>query len=166
MNPILERLYELMRERGTNAKRVCEELEMSNSAFTDWKKGKAKPGVEALTKLAEYFNVTLDYLILGKEATPEPDAPPVVVERVVYAGLDSSSPADNELCGKFHRLSPENQGKVMAYMDGMLAALPLQTSQNAQTVKDDAQSAGKPEHRPVSIEEAGQECAESALKSA
>lgn len=166
MNPILERLYELMRERGTNAKRVCEELDMSNSAFTDWKNGKAKPGVVALSKLAEYFNVSLDFLILGKETAPNPDAPPVVVERVVYAGLDSSSPADNELCGKFHRLSPENQGKVMAYMDGMLAALPLQTSQNAQTVKDDAQSAGKPEHRPVSIEEAGQECAESALKSA
>ena len=77
-----------------------------------------------MTKLAEYFNVTLDYLILGKEATPEPDAPPVVVERVIYAGMDTSSPVDNELYGKFHRLSPENQGKVMAYMDGMLAALP------------------------------------------
>ena len=130
MNPILERLYELMRERGTNAKRVCEELEMSNSAFTDWKKGKAKPGVEALTKLAEYFNVTLDYLILGKEAAPEPDAPPVVVERVVYGRMDSSDPVDNELCGKFHRLSPENQGKVMAYMDGMLAALSSSDTRN------------------------------------
>ena len=166
MNPILERLYELMHERHTNAKRVCEELGLSNSAFTDWKKGKAKPGVEALTKLAAYFNVTLDYLILGKEDAPNPDAPPVVVERVIYSGLDSSNPVDNELCGKFHRLSPENQGKVMAYMDGMLAALPLQTVQNAQTVKVDAPSAGKPEHRPVSIEEAGQECAESALMSA
>ena len=119
----LSRLEELLHENRTNAKRVCEELEMSNSAFTDWKKGKAKPGVEALARLAEYFNVSLDYLVLGKEETAEPDAPPVVLERVVYAGLDSSSPIDNELCGKFHRLSPENQGKVMAYMDGMLAAL-------------------------------------------
>ena len=130
MNPILERLYELMRERGTNAKRVCEELEMSNSAFTDWKKGKAKPGVEALTKLAEYFNVSLDYLILGKEASTEPNTPPVVVERVVYPGMDSSNPVDNELCGKFHRLSSENQGKVMAYMDGMLAALSSSDTRN------------------------------------
>ena len=165
MNPILERLYELMRERGTNAKRVCEELDMSNSAFTDWKNGKAKPGVVALSKLAEYFNVSLDFLILGKETAPNPDAPPVVVERVIYAGLDDSSPVDNELFGKFHRLSPENQGKVMAYMDGMLAALPLQSVQNAQTVQTDAPSEGKPERNPVSSEEAGLECVESGLKS-
>ena len=166
MNPILERLYELLHERHTNAKRVCEELGLSNSAFTDWKKGKAKPGVEALTKLAAYFNVTLDYLILGKEDAPNPDAPPVVVERVIYSGLDSSNPVDNELCGKFHRLSPENQGKVMAYMDGMLAALPLQSAPEAQSVRTAAPSGENSERYPVSMEESGPEYAESALKSA
>ena len=73
----LARLDELLHENRTNAKRVCEKLGMSNSAFTDWNKGKAKPGVEALVKLAEYFNVSLDYLILGKESPAAPDAPPV-----------------------------------------------------------------------------------------
>ena len=153
MSPILERLYELMRERGTNAKRVCEELDMSNSAFTDWKNGKAKPGVDSLSKLAEYFNVSLDYLILGKESVPETNAESAVVERVIYTSLDYSDPLDSEVLNKFHRLPSEHQGKVMAYIDGMLAALPVTAVQN--NTPPDVQSVEPPaaETESVSVDQ-------------
>ena len=159
MSPVLERLYELMRERGVNAKRVCEELNMSNSAFTDWKKGKAKPGVEALSKLAEYFDVTLDYLVLGKEN--ESNAEPPVAERIEYKLPDYSDMIhmiDQDILIKFHRLSSENQGKVMAYIDGMLAALPVPAMQNQNipaprnSASPAAETESKPESEPTVME--------------
>ena len=129
MSPILERLYQLMHQRGVNAKQVSETLHLSNSAFTDWKKGKANPGVDALTKLADYFDVTLDYLILGKESAPAGETVPPASEHADHSVLDSSSFLNHDLYIKFLRLPPEHQGKVMAYIDGMLAVLPVSHAQ-------------------------------------
>ncbi len=38
--------------------------------FSDWKKGKSSPKAEKLQKIADYFGVSVDYLMTGKE---EPD---------------------------------------------------------------------------------------------
>ena len=35
--------------------------------MTEWKNGKAKPSANALQKIATYFNVSVDYLLTGKE---------------------------------------------------------------------------------------------------
>ena len=129
MNPILKRLYDLMAERGTNAKQVTEALHMSASSFTDWKKGKASPGVEALSKMAPYFGVSLDYLITGHEYEPADGAreaaqPPEVPED--SNEQEVSNPMEDALLSKFRRLPLECQGSVLAYLDGMQAALSRQ----------------------------------------
>ena len=107
MNPILERLFALMEERGVNARQVTTELKMSSSSFTDWKNGKASPGVEALSKLAPYFGVSLDYLITGKESSA-----PSRKEARERAFLD-----------KLRLLPSDCRERIGTYMDGMLAAL-------------------------------------------
>jgi transcriptional regulator with XRE-family HTH domain len=116
MNPILDRLFALMEERGIKAKQVTTDLNLSNSSFTDWRKGKGSPGVEALTKMAEYFGVSLDYLILGKESESD--------FMTSQRALDFSSSIDAELIRKFNQLPAEYQSKVLSYIDGMLAVLP------------------------------------------
>lgn len=129
MNPILQRLYNLMAERGVNAKQVTEALHMSASSFTDWKKGKASPGVEALSKLAPYFGVSLDYLITGHEYEPAEGAretSPLPTEPETSNEKEASNPLEDELLSKFRRLPLECQGSVMSYMDGMQAALSRQ----------------------------------------
>lgn len=60
---MIERILNLIKSRGITAKELTTKLELSNSAITDWKKGKAKPSTEAIIKLAVYFNVTSDYLL-------------------------------------------------------------------------------------------------------
>lgn len=65
---LIDRILDLMKMRKVNAKQLTAELELSNSAITDWKKGKAKPSTEAVIKLADYFGVTTDYILLGKES--------------------------------------------------------------------------------------------------
>ena len=148
MNPILQRLYDLMAERGVNAKQVTETLHMSSSSFTDWKKGKASPGVEALSKMAPYFGVSLDYLITGHdyepaEGTPPRETPPKEPESSNQK--ESSTPVEEELLAKYRRLPADYRGNVMAYLDGMLSVIALLPQTPAPP-----QRAAQPEPKPVS----------------
>lgn len=43
---------------------------ISTGNLGDWKRGKSIPGANALKRIAENFNVSLDWLILGKEQEP------------------------------------------------------------------------------------------------
>lgn len=63
---MIERILELMKHKGITAKKLTDDLEISNSTITDWKKGKGRPSIDAIIKLSEYFNVTTDYLLTGK----------------------------------------------------------------------------------------------------
>lgn len=74
MESVTDRILLLIEQNNTNAKSILEKLELSNSAITDWKKGKAKPSASAIIKLADYFGVTTDYLLLGIPTPPEPAA--------------------------------------------------------------------------------------------
>ena len=138
-NPILHRLLDLMYEHGENAKHVTETLHMSASSFTDWKKGRASPGVEALSKLAPYFGVSLDWLITGHEyegplrARDGASSSDVPV-RPDGSGTNDSSPSsastdpmDLALLDKYRRLPPEFRRDLMTYMDGMLVVLSHQS---------------------------------------
>ena len=57
MSTILERLIMLQEQSGMNQKQLQKELGLSNSAFSDWKKGKGRPSVEALVRFSEFFGV-------------------------------------------------------------------------------------------------------------
>lgn len=59
-----KRILDLCYEHNTNPNAVCAHLGLSNATATHWKKG-AIPRESTLNKLAEYFGVTVDYL-LGK----------------------------------------------------------------------------------------------------
>ena len=61
---------DLCKSKGISCKRAAEEIGLSNSITTKWKKTGATPGGETLEKVAEYFGVTTDYL-LGKEKLEE-----------------------------------------------------------------------------------------------
>ena len=136
-NPILQRLLDIMAERSLTAKKVTEDCNMSASSLTDWKKGKASPGVEALSKLSDYFHVSTDFLIKGREFEPDPileadsgtdaeaetETEAEVIEPVMAFTppsnfMEFSSRIDNEMLSKFRRLPPEYQGKVLSYKAG------------------------------------------------
>jgi transcriptional regulator with XRE-family HTH domain len=56
-----------MKERGITAKKVATDTGLTNSLFTQWKQGLQKPSAEAIVKLSDYFGVTTDFLLKGKE---------------------------------------------------------------------------------------------------
>lgn len=56
----------LCKQKGISCKQAAEDIGLSNSITTKWKKTGATPGGNTLSKIASYFNVTTDYL-LGSE---------------------------------------------------------------------------------------------------
>lgn len=60
---VYDRIFHLMQERGVKASVVARQTGIKQSAFTEWKMGRSSPGVNALVLLADYFGVTVDYLV-------------------------------------------------------------------------------------------------------
>lgn len=58
---------ELLDENNIKTNEVAKATNIPASTFTDWKKGKSSPKPEKLQKIADYFNVSIEYLLTGKE---------------------------------------------------------------------------------------------------
>jgi len=51
-----------MDENGVNASKLTSDIGINHSSITGWKKGHAKPSYGALVRIANYFNVSVEYL--------------------------------------------------------------------------------------------------------
>lgn len=58
----IERIEELIEERGLNKKQVLSECNLSKNSFVNWKNG-IKPQASAVSVLAQYFGVSSNYLL-------------------------------------------------------------------------------------------------------
>lgn len=64
-----ERLCKLCEERKIKPNTVAKAIGLSNAVATGWKNGSIPSG-EALIKIADYFDCSVDYL-LGRTENPE-----------------------------------------------------------------------------------------------
>ena len=60
---LAERLKELRMEKGIGQNRLAKELGLSNASISYWENGKQEPSASAIFKLANFFEVSADYLI-------------------------------------------------------------------------------------------------------
>lgn len=58
---------ELCNSRGVTPYKVGKETKIASSTFSDWKNGKSKPKGDKLQAIADYFGVSVEYLMTGKE---------------------------------------------------------------------------------------------------
>lgn len=65
MMKLSERLKELRTERGITQKSVAQNLGISQTCYAGYEQGYREPDLKTLLKIADYFEVTTDYL-LGK----------------------------------------------------------------------------------------------------
>lgn len=61
----IERILALINDNGITKNKLLSDLKLSRNSFVTWGKG-AMPNSEAILKIADYFNVSTDYL-LGRE---------------------------------------------------------------------------------------------------
>lgn len=57
----------LLEEKGVTAYQVYKATGVAQSSLSDWKNGKSKPKYDKMQKIADYFGVTIDYLLTGEQ---------------------------------------------------------------------------------------------------
>jgi transcriptional regulator with XRE-family HTH domain len=60
-----DRIRELAKKKGLSLPKLEEELGFGNGTIVKW--DKAKPNIDKLKKVADYLDVSIDYLVDGKE---------------------------------------------------------------------------------------------------
>ena len=65
-----ERLVLLRKSNGLTQKKLAEEMELSELAIQNYESQRRKPAFDVLIALADYFDVSLDYLV-GRSEDPK-----------------------------------------------------------------------------------------------
>ena len=69
---IMYEIFEqLLQKYGLSAYKVSKETGITQSTLSDWKRGRSTPKTENMKKIADYFGVTVDYLMTGKDNLKE-----------------------------------------------------------------------------------------------
>lgn len=69
------RLRDLREDHDLTQAELVEQLGMHKTTYTNYEQGKREPPFELMIRLAEFYNVSLDY-IAGLTNTPRPLYPP------------------------------------------------------------------------------------------
>lgn len=93
----------LCKQNETSVSAVIQHLGMSKGSITSWKNGVVPKG-DSIIKLAEYFNVSIDYLLTGKITN------------------DTLQDDELELLSLYRALSQSGKTACKAYMNGYLNA--------------------------------------------
>lgn len=70
MDETIQRILTLIDNSGLTDKQILKELDVSNTStlITDWRTGRSKsPQIKHIIKLADFFQVTTDFLLVGVE---------------------------------------------------------------------------------------------------
>ena len=67
----VQKMYEifeqLLQKHNISAYRVAKEAGVTQTSLSNWKSGRNTPSTSTLQKIADYFGVTIDYLMTGEE---------------------------------------------------------------------------------------------------
>lgn len=74
-------IFETLCEKsGVTPYKIGKETGIATSTLSDWKNGKSTPKQDKLKLIADYFNVSVDYLMTGKESEAN-EIPPLMPEQ-------------------------------------------------------------------------------------
>lgn len=105
---MLIRLRELRESRGLTLEQVAEALDLRNQYVSNYELGKRRPDFDTLKKFADFYNVSIDY-ILGRENISAEDQKYM---RAMQKAKDHGiSPADVDLAVEFLARARERDKK-------------------------------------------------------
>lgn len=97
------RLKELRKERGLRQKDIADLLSITQMSYSYYERGLREPEIALLIKLAELFNVSVDYIIENEN------------ER-----LEKLTNDERRVVNKFRKLTEPNKSKIEERMDTFL----------------------------------------------
>lgn len=68
-----KRIAELRNKMGLSQYELADRLGFSRGKLANYEQGQRQPDYDTLQKIADFFDVTIDYLITGKERVKEED---------------------------------------------------------------------------------------------
>ena len=60
-------LYNIRKKKGYSQLKVAMDLNICREAISYYENGKRSPNLDTLVRMSDYFNVSIHYLITGKE---------------------------------------------------------------------------------------------------
>lgn len=102
MDTTIQKIIELMSSRNLSAHKFEVEAGLANASIQAWKNGKSKPSTEALVKVANYFQVSIDYL-LDRTDTPG-FSPAEKAMGITETAMVSLTPEEDDVLEDFRQL--------------------------------------------------------------
>ena len=109
-------ISQLLIERNVSQQELCAHLGVGKQAFTNWKSGHTQSYKKYLPQIAEFFNVSVDYL-LGKEDKKE-KSPSGIPDRLWE--ILSKDPVKMELALWIAELDSDKLERVAALLNASL----------------------------------------------
>lgn len=80
---------QLLQSHGVSSYKVSKDTGITQTSLSNWKAGRSTPTTKTLQRIADYFGVTVDYLMTGKDE-PKEKAPELTArdERDIAKDLD------------------------------------------------------------------------------
>ena len=103
----------LLDEKGLKNADVARATGISNMTLSDWKRGKSVPKSDKMRKIAEYLNVSVDYLMTGNEMEFTAEMAEIDLE------LSQMKERMKLYALKLSRLSKSDQDTIMSLIDRM-----------------------------------------------
>ena len=101
---LYERIEGLCKNKGASVTQMCREAGVPRANLTELKMGRQQSlGAAAIAKIAEYFGVSSDYIVTGKEKSSEAEASELSDEALMAAKI-------------IDRLPPEGRRLILAQM--------------------------------------------------
>lgn len=110
---VFERILQLLQEQEKEQKQLYEYLGVSSQKYFDWKAGRIKSYTKYLDKIAEFFGVSVDYL-LGKDEIKNRSISEEM-ERIYKIIQDD--PELKEYVERYLNLSPEGRAQIRQFFD-------------------------------------------------
>lgn len=106
---MLNRILDLIEQTGLSDAAFSQQISIGNGIIGKWRSGKQKPSLDAVIKIADFFHVSIDYLVYGTDSQ-EISSPPLSEE-------------DTDWLTLIHQLPPEKQYEFHGELIGYLKAL-------------------------------------------
>lgn len=101
----------LLDEKGLKNADVARATGISNMTLSDWKRGKSVPKADKMQKIAEFLNVSVDYLMTGNEVQ-------FIIETAKKDVLLTEMPSRiKEYALKLAEMPKEKQEQIMSLID-------------------------------------------------
>lgn len=101
----------LLKERGITTYRVAKDTGLNAAMFSSWKQGVYTPKGDKLQKIADYFNVSLEYLMTGEE--PDSEGYYLDPESAELAEFAHKNPEYKALFDASRKVKPEDINFVL-----------------------------------------------------